>query len=376
MQPWTIAQEDWGVLLSLLPKEWKDLASSCGAIERLRGFGSEQAVLRTLLLHIGQGYSLRETAVRARMGGLAEVSDVALLKRLRKSEEWFRSLCLALMRENGILLPEAVEGLNVRVVDATLVNEPGKTGSTWRIHYSLRIPSLTCDFFELTPAKGKGNGETLQRYAVAPSDFIMGDRGYSSPVGIEHVVGSGGHVLVRVNTGIMPMVTMKGRGFPLLKELRSIKKPGIIREWSIQIKTEHSAVRGRLCVLRKSKHATMRARRRIHRKARKDGTKLKKETLACAKYVMVFTTLPADRLTAERVLEWYRVRWQIELLFKRLKVLAQLGHLPKSDPESSKAWLYGKLFLALLTEKSVRVSRGFSPWGYGIGTEAPPELLA
>ena len=73
---------------------------------------------------------------------------------------------------------------------------------------------------------------------------------------------------------------------------------------------------------------------------------------------------PPDRFSASDVLEWYRLRWQVELVFKRFKSLAQFGHLPKSDEQSAKAWLYGKLFVALLTEKIVRHARTFSPWGY------------
>ena len=53
-----------------------------------------------------------------------------------------------------------------------------------------------------------------------------------------------------------------------------------------------------------------------------------------------------------------------QLVFKRLKTLLEMGHLPKFDPASSRAWLYGKLFLALLTEKLARITRAFSPWGY------------
>lgn len=86
---------------------------------------------------------------------------------------------------------------------------------------------------------------------------------------------------------------------------------------------------------------------------------------------MLFTT---DLSTpTETILEWYRVRWQIELTFKRLKSLAQLGHLPKYDAQSSRAWLYGKLFVALLTQKLVRIGRELSPWGYILPRLTPEE---
>jgi hypothetical protein len=57
----------------------------------------------------------------------------------------------------------------------------------------------------------------------------------------------------------------------------------------------------------------------------------------------------------------YRMRWQIELVFKRLKGLAQLGHVPKRDDRSSRAWLYGKLLVTLLAQKLIRIGRDISP---------------
>src|SRR5450756_389032 len=90
MQP---LDEDWKLLLGLLPTQWQQQAVLSGACERLRGFSSTSSLLRTLLLHVGKGYSLRETVVRAKAAGIAEVSDVALMKRLRKAEGWLHGLC-------------------------------------------------------------------------------------------------------------------------------------------------------------------------------------------------------------------------------------------------------------------------------------------
>src|SRR6266480_3832712 len=75
--------QDWDVVIQMLPAQWEAKAVELGAVRRLRGFGSVGSLLRVLLIHLADGCSLRETAVRASAGGLAAVSDVALLKRLR-----------------------------------------------------------------------------------------------------------------------------------------------------------------------------------------------------------------------------------------------------------------------------------------------------
>jgi hypothetical protein len=71
------------------------------AVERLRGCTSSEVLLGMILLHVGRGYSLRETAVQSKLANWADISDVVLRKRLRQSEEWLRSLCIELLKENG-----------------------------------------------------------------------------------------------------------------------------------------------------------------------------------------------------------------------------------------------------------------------------------
>src|ERR1700678_4075355 len=125
--------DDWQILLGLFPSEWRQLGRSSGAVRRLRGFPSLDALLRTLLLHVGCGWSLRETAVQAKLAGIAEVSDVTLLNRLRQAEGWFQALCGQLWKDNGVNLQPALQGRAVRLVDGTMVKEPGRTGGQWRI---------------------------------------------------------------------------------------------------------------------------------------------------------------------------------------------------------------------------------------------------
>ena len=82
--------EDWQIVLRVLPLGWQDKARELGALRRCRQFADAATLLRVLLIHLAEGCSLRETAVRAAEGRLVTVSDVALLKRLRVSGEWFR----------------------------------------------------------------------------------------------------------------------------------------------------------------------------------------------------------------------------------------------------------------------------------------------
>jgi len=56
-------KEDWELLLSFLPEGWSEMASEFNAIKGLRKDKSPEKLLRVLLLHIGCGYSLRETVV-------------------------------------------------------------------------------------------------------------------------------------------------------------------------------------------------------------------------------------------------------------------------------------------------------------------------
>ena len=168
-----IADENWSLMASLFPAGWQELALRSGAFKRLRGFSSPEVLLHTLLLHVASGCSLRETAARAKLARWADVSDVALLKRLRKSEDWLRSLCLELLRESGVNSCEEVACPRIRIVDGTIVKEPGKTGSQWRILYSLQLPNLRCDYFEVTATVGEGSGESLNRLTVQTQEVIL-----------------------------------------------------------------------------------------------------------------------------------------------------------------------------------------------------------
>jgi hypothetical protein len=217
-------QENWQVLLQLFPPDWQELGRRTGAVRRLRGFNSLSDLLRTLLLHVGCGWSLRETAVQAKLAGIAEVSDVTLLNRLRQAEAWLQEMCQQLWKDNGVNLEPALKGRPVRLVDGTTVKEPGKTGGQWRIHYSLRLPTLECDQFDLTPAQGQNTGEKLGRFRLQAGEVVMADAGYCNPAGIAAVKQQGAEVLVRLNPLSLPLQDRLGRAWSVMEAVKGYRQ--------------------------------------------------------------------------------------------------------------------------------------------------------
>ena len=359
---------EWSIITGFLPPDWRELARTTGALKREREIRDPGTLLLLIMLHVGAGLSMRQTAARAERAGLARISDVSLRSRVRNAGPWLRTLAqriFAASPHRGAL-STTLEGRQVRVVDATTVSEPGSTGTDWRVHYSLKLSSLECDFFEVTDPSG---GETYSRLPVQPGDVILGDRGYSHREGVAHVVDGGGDVVVRLNTGAFPLRDSQGAGFHVLDSLRTLPEhePG---EWPVSFLASGRSYAARLVAIRKSAEAAKRSREKLIRSARKKQKQVRPETLEAAGYIIVLTTLGSGT-PASDVLELYRSRWQVELAFKRIKSLLGAGHVPKKDPEAAKAWIHGKLLAVLLIEKLGEAARLFSPWGYAVPTGKP-----
>lgn len=362
----TDESENWDVLRRFLPNGWEEQGRSSGAMRRARYIKSPETVLRILLLHLANGCSLAETAARAQASGLGTISSVGVFKRLRAAGPWLR--WLAQQERGAAALPLGAVSRRVRAVDATTVCEPGSTGGDWRVHYAVNLADLQCDFFQLTELR-KG-GETFRRVPVSKGDIMLGDRVYAAPPGVAHVLEAGGDVIVRLNRQALPLFDSKHRRIDLASLMRTLKghSPAAFPCW---IKNPQGGwIAGRMVALRQSAEVTRWARERMLRRGRRDQEVVSALSLELAEYFVLWTSV--KKLSVAEVLELYRLRWQIELVFKRMKSILGLGHLPKKDPLSAQAWLEGKLFVGLLIERMVDAAASFFPWGFPVATAPEP----
>jgi len=85
------------------------------------------------------------------------------------------------------------------------------------------------------------------------------------------------------------------------------------------------------------------------------------------------TNLPADRWAPRAIVELYRLRWQIELLFKELKQHLNLCSVPTKDPHAAKVLLWASL-LALALSRTV--AGWLAPTWAGLAQAIRPAVLS
>lgn len=376
MEPKESLEHEWPYLLSFLPDEpvLEATAKSWGAIRRKRAVDSASTLLRLALVYGFCGYSLRQTAAWAEAAEVASLSDVALLKRLRGTSDWLGHLLGVKLAER--VPPVPAHQTRLRLVDATTVSAPGSQGTDWRVHLDFDLGALAISEIQVTQVSG---GESLLRYEFEPGEMVVADRGYAHRAGLAHVLGGGAHFVVRLNSATIPLQKPGGDAFDLLDAVRGLPEAAA-GAFDLEVKPDERnklpALPIRLVALRKSEAAAEKARADALKEAARKSKAIQPQTLELAGYILLLTSTSAADLTAEEVLEIYRFRWQIELVFKRLKSLLHLEEMPAKDPGLARTFLYSKLLAALLLEELTHSYLSFSPWGYRLRVPAATVPLA
>ena len=286
------------------------------ALQRKRGVGSAEALLHLALLYGPGGLSLRSTASFATEAGIADLCDVSLLDRLRNAGDFLTDVLTHLLADRRGEAP--TDGrLRFSLVDGSTVSLAASTGSDWRLH--ARYEPARGGFTDLVVTEAT-TAEALSCVAVRPGDVLVQDRGYARLRNFTHAKSQQADFITRIGWCSVTLFQPSGERFNLIAALS--EEAADVVEHPVRIGTGKSAVPARLIIARKPPEATQQQHKRLHRKASRKGHKTDPRSLQAAGFMMLLTSLPAGLATAEEVVRLYRMRWQIELAFKRLKSLA------------------------------------------------------
>jgi Transposase DDE domain len=324
------------------------------AFERPREVKCAVDLLRFIFAYCLGKFGLRLTAAWADGIGLASISNVALLGRLRNAVPWLERIAARLMahqaEERSLAGVAAAKGRLIRIVDATNVVKAGRTeresGGVWRIHAVYDLPGERLSAFQITDEKG---AEAINRIAVVPGEIRMADRVHCRVEDLADVTAQGGDVIVRASWRGARWVDGCGCPIDIIRELQNGTSGHIDRPvWLARGKTEPLSMR--LVAVRMPKDKAMKAVAEARASSKSKGNKLNPKTLVAAEWVIIVTSLAPAEFSAEEVMELYRLRWRIEIAFKRMKSLIGLRPPPGKCAQVAKVWVLCHLIAVLLTE--------------------------
>lgn len=329
-------------------------ARAHGAFLRPRGVRSARDLLRLVLMYGPGGLSLRAAAALAAQADISDISDVALLNRIRGSADWLEALCVALLNRAaapGSSPAASQEGSRpVSLIDASVIDAPGRA-SNYRLHLRWDARGQRIAAAQFTTTK---TGERLDLLPPEAGTLVIADRGYPQPMGLSNVLAAGGDVLVRITWNSLCLTASDGQSLDWLDLCAKARQTGLDMPVMVRkTRGRFDPLPMRLVMIPKPPELAEQGRRKAKRKSTKGRRKtIDPRTLACADYLIVLTSLP-NTVLADQLLALYRLRWQVELAFKRLKSLLHIDRLEARDPDLVKAWLYAHLLVALITEQHI-----------------------
>jgi hypothetical protein len=344
MELQSLHEDDWEYVRTLLPADLEESAYQTSALLRCRNIPDAASLMRVALAYAVSDLSLKDLAAWASALQLAVITGPGLFYRLRQAEQWLEQVLGQVLSAQ---VPQAAGGFRLRVVDATVLNGPGQKAVQWRAHVSIHPTTGGIRAVELTDDSG---GEKFSRHRFGAGEVVLGDRGYATARGLYAVRQQEAHAIVRFNPATLRTCDAKRRRIYLAEHEAEVPKVGAV-EFRIKIPVPPPSTRSHKTWDSAKAVAWIPARAIAARTRTGEVT-------------WIVTTLSAQQMPALGILGLYRVRWQIELLFKRLKSLLHLDALPSREGPTAKSWMLARLIAAALAQKLVQPAGPLSPWGY------------
>ena len=344
-------------LIPFLATGWEQRCHELEIIKRQRGIKTPEDLMTLNLFHLVNGCTLMEISEAARLLKIGDFSDVAYMKRFEQCGEWFAWNCAQFAHKAVAKFqkPEYLNNYRAIAFDASDIVEKGRSGQCYKLHYGIDIFNMCTVSYKITK---NDIGETLRNYQLHKGDLAICDRAYGTINGIDHCIKSEADFILRLRTNAFKLYDNNGEAIDIVSKFQKLESEEC-GDFQAYVRTNDGMLPVRVCAKRKSDADYEKTIKKLKRRESKRMCKIMDETKLFNKYIVLVTSLPLNISPAD-VLETYRYRWQIEIYFKRLKSIMDLGDLPKKREKSSLAWINGKIMVALMIEFFLS-SVAFSP---------------
>jgi hypothetical protein len=349
------------VLQGVLTIRAEEIGTQCQLIRRQREF-TASSLLSTFVLGFLQRPqpTWEHLALIARQLG-AEVTPQAVLSRVTPAladslRQLWQAAVKCVVTSEARVAPLLAKFTHVLIGDSTTIGLtdalagefPGCGGSHGGGQAALKL-QVIWDFlsgrlWRMTCEAGKQNDSTSPVMDETPpvGSLSIFDLGYFSLERFARWQTVGAHWISRGISDLLVWVDDESHDLhPWLQTQPS----GPIDRW-IEVGTTRLGCR--IIALRAPAEVAARRRQKARDKAAKKGRQPTTRHLATCDWTVFLTSCPDDVLTWQEVVVLYRVRWQIELLFKLWKSHALIDEHRSTDPVRQLVELYAKLTAVII----------------------------
>ena len=292
--------------------------------------------------------------------------------------DFLKGLLSAIMKENlQIDIPEkAAHGFkSMRIKDSTKWNLLDNCSKKYKGHGGYRAKSsamisvqyeydlLNGDIIDLSLNPGTRNDlqDSKQvRDNIEENDLLIRDLGYISMGYLENVVDKKAYFLNKMppQLGVYKQEDQsKKEDFVQIAKLMKNKNlPYLDREVLVGYR---KYLKCRMVVIRVPDNIYKQKLSEAKKKAKQRGHGVSDEYKARAMFNVYLTNVAQTKVPPEIVAELYRVRWQIELIFKVWKSLVNVNRLSQMKQERFECQLLGKLIWLMVNWKVFSVINGW-----------------
>jgi hypothetical protein len=349
------------VLQGLLTTEAEDVGRQCGLIQRQREFTASSLVATFVLGFLRHpqprwdqlAWVARERGANVTPQAVEQRVTPALRDTLRGV--WQKAIAEVVMSEDRVqpLLQRFTRVLigdstTIALSDALADEFPGCGGShgfgrasaKWQVIWDCLSGSL----WKMSWEAGRQNDSTSSILDETPPSGSLSifDLGYFSLERFRRWQNAGAHWISRGISDLL--VTVEGQTHDL-HEWLDAQPPGVIDRW---VEVGASRLRCRVIALRAPEEVAARRRQKARDKAAKKGRQPTARHLATCAWTVFLTSCPEELLSWNEVVVLYRVRWQIELLFKLWKSHNLLDEHRSDDPVRQLVELYARMTAVLI----------------------------